>query len=192
MSEITKRALAASLKKLLAGKALEKITVSDITDDCGVNRQTFYYHFSDIYDLIEWMYTSDAAAAIGQNRTYATWQVGMAEVFAYIQANRVFVLATARTASREHLIRYLYEQVYRLLYGVVEELCTGVPVREEDKAFLAGFYKFAFVGLVLDWIDRGMREPPEQLLARLSTAIEGNIPAAIERFRTDRTHTPPQ
>ena len=53
MSEITKKALAASLKKLLEQKTLDKITVVDLAEDCGVNRQTFYYHFQDIYDLVE-------------------------------------------------------------------------------------------------------------------------------------------
>lgn len=54
MSEITKHALAQSLKKILAKKPLNKITISDITEDCGINRMTFYYHFKDIYDLAEW------------------------------------------------------------------------------------------------------------------------------------------
>ena len=53
MSQVTKRALESSLKKLLLEKPLHKITVSDITDDCGINRMTFYYHFKDIYDLVE-------------------------------------------------------------------------------------------------------------------------------------------
>ena len=57
MSDITKRALATSLKKLLSQKELTKIAIKDITDDCGVKRQTFYYHFADVYDLIEWIYT---------------------------------------------------------------------------------------------------------------------------------------
>ena len=53
MSEITKKALATSLKKLLSKKELSKITIANITNDCGVNRQTFYYHFKDVYDLLE-------------------------------------------------------------------------------------------------------------------------------------------
>ena len=55
VSKLTKRALAASLKKLLAQKPLSKITIADITEDCGMNRMTFYYHFQDIYDLIDWI-----------------------------------------------------------------------------------------------------------------------------------------
>ena len=51
MSQITKNALATALKKLLSKKELSKITISNITEECGVNRQTFYYHFKDIYDI---------------------------------------------------------------------------------------------------------------------------------------------
>ena len=54
MSQMTKRALVASLKELMAEKPLDKITVTDLTEHCGVNRMTFYYHFKDIYDLVEW------------------------------------------------------------------------------------------------------------------------------------------
>lgn len=64
MSQTTKRALEASLKKLLLEKPLNKITINDITEDCGVNRMTFYYHFKDIYDLVDWILTEDAIKAV--------------------------------------------------------------------------------------------------------------------------------
>ena len=64
MSELTKRALEQSLKNLLLQKPLNKITISDIADDCGINRMTFYYHFKDIYDLVEWSCQEDAAKAL--------------------------------------------------------------------------------------------------------------------------------
>ena len=69
MSQITKRALEASLKNLLLKKPLNKITVNDITDDCGINRMTFYYHFKDIYDLVEWSCLEDASKALKKRRT---------------------------------------------------------------------------------------------------------------------------
>lgn len=64
MSQVTKRALEASLKNLLLQKPLNKITISDIAEDCGINRMTFYYHFKDIYDLVEWSCLEDAKKAI--------------------------------------------------------------------------------------------------------------------------------
>ena len=72
----TKKALAESLKNLLLQKPLNKITISDIADDCGINRMTFYYHFKDIYDLVEWTCAEEAAQAMEGKKTYDTWQEG--------------------------------------------------------------------------------------------------------------------
>ena len=70
MSQITKRAISASLKHLLLQKPLGKITINDIAEDCGINRMTFYYHFKDIYDLIEWTCVEDASRALEGKKTY--------------------------------------------------------------------------------------------------------------------------
>lgn len=72
MSQITKRALERSLKNMLLKKPLTKITVGDIADDCGINRMTFYYHFKDIYDLVEWSCLEDAKRALDEKKTYDT------------------------------------------------------------------------------------------------------------------------
>ena len=74
MSDITKHALEASLKHLLLKKPLNKITIRDIAEDCGISRMTFYYHFKDIYDLVEWTCTEEASKALAGNITYNTWQ----------------------------------------------------------------------------------------------------------------------
>lgn len=186
MSQTTKRALAASLKKLLAEKPLDKITVTDIAEDCQVNRQTFYYHFQDIYDLVEWIYTGEATAAIDGKKTYDTWQEGFLRIFQYLQDNRAFALRTYHSLSREHLERYLYGETYGLLIGVVEEKAAGLPVRDEDKAFIAHFYKYGFVGLVLDWMGGGMKEAPRSIIDRLDLVIRGSIPQALERVQCSK------
>lgn len=183
MSQTTKRALAASLKKLLTQKSLDKITVTDIAEDCQVNRQTFYYHFQDIYALVEWIYTNEATVAIGGKKTYDTWQEGFLHTFQYLLDNRIFVTRTYHSLSREHLERYLYNETYGLLIGVVEEKAAGLSVWDEDKAFIAHFYKYGFVGLVLDWIGGGMKAEPKSIIDRLDLVIRGSIPQALERFR---------
>ena len=76
MAQITKKALEASLKHLLLQKPLPKITIQDITDDCGISRMTFYYHFKDIYDLVEWACIEDAQKVLGENRHYDSWEKG--------------------------------------------------------------------------------------------------------------------
>ena len=67
----TKQALEASLKHLLLQKPLDKITISDLTKDCGISRMAFYYHFKDIYDLVEWSCLEDAKRALAGKKTYS-------------------------------------------------------------------------------------------------------------------------
>lgn len=186
MAQKTKRAFAESLKKLLSQKPLDKIKIADITEDCEVNRQTFYYHFKDIYDLLEWIYTNEATKVVGDKKTYDTWQEGFYEVFEYILKNKEFVLNTYNSVSREYLERYLYSETYYLLLEVVKEKSKNMSVRDKDKEFIADFYKFAFVGLVIDWIRRGMKEEPKEIINRLNTLISGNIEIALQRYRNDK------
>ncbi len=182
MSQITKKALAASLKKLLLEKPLDKITVTDIAEDCGVNRQTFYYHFQDIYDLLEWYFASEASEALEGKKSYGTWQQGFLKIFQWVQENRPLVLNAYKSVSREQVERYLYEVTGKLLIDVVEEQAVGLSVRDEDKRFIADFYKFAFVGLMLDWIRQGLKEDPERIIARLSVLIQGDVRRALEKY----------
>ena len=186
MSQITKRALAESLKKLLLEKPLDRITVSDITEDCGVSRMTFYYHFKDVYDLIEWTWLQEAERALDGQKTYDTWQQGFLQIFQLVQENRAFVMNLYHSISREQVERYLYRLTYQLLIGVVEEKSAGMSVRDEDKKFIADFYKYAFVGLMLDWIRGGMKGEPQVLIDRLSVLIRGDVEKALNHYRADQ------
>ena len=166
MSQVTKRALEASLKSLLLQKPLSKITVTDITEDCGINRMTFYYHFKDIYDLVEWCCQEDASRALAGKKTYETWQQGLLRIFEAVRENKPFILNVYRSVSREQVENYLYKVTYALLDGVVEEQAQGMSVRQEDKAFLATLYQYMFVGLMLDWIKNDMKGDPQAIVSR--------------------------
>ena len=186
MSDLTKRALEQSLKNLLLQKPLSKITISDIADDCGINRMTFYYHFKDIYDLIEWSCEEDARKALEGKKTYDTWQQGLLQIFEAVQENKAFILNVYRSISREQVENYLYKLTYQLLIGVVHEQAEGMSVREEDQDFIATVYKYAFVGLMLDWIKNDMKADPAVIVDRLAAVIHGNVAAALERLRIDK------
>lgn len=182
MSQTTKRALEASLKNLLLKKPLDKITIHDIAEDCGINRMTFYYHFKDIYDLVEWSCIEDASKALGDKKTYDTWQQGFLQIFEAVQANKPFIMNVYHSVSREQVEIYLYKLVYRLLIDVVEEKSEGLYVADGDKEFIANFYKFSFVGLMLEWIKNDMKEDPHEIIERLSLLLHGDITQALIRF----------
>ena len=124
MQNLTKYALEDSLKKFLLKKPLDKITISDLTSDCGISRMAFYYHFKDIYDLVEWACIEDATRALQGKKTYATWQEGLLQ---------------------------------------------------EEREFIAHFYKYSFVGVMLDWIRRGMKKEPRELAEKICVTMHGNI-----------------
>ena len=186
MSQMTKRALVASLKELLAEKPLDKITVTDLTEHCGVNRMTFYYHFKDIYDLVEWVCMEDARKALADNKTYETWQQGFVRIFDAVRENKPFIMNVYRCVSREQVEKYLTPLTDDLLMGVVNELSAGMVVRAEDKAFIAQVYSYAFVGLMLDWIKDEMKQDPETLVNRFALVIQDDVSCALNRFRVDR------
>ena len=107
MSLATKQALADSFRKLLAKRGMDKITVKEIVEDCGVNRQTFYYYFHDIYDLLEWILKDAAENLLARNTDYSDWTEGLKTVMEYIQENRELVLNAYHSISHETLAGYI-------------------------------------------------------------------------------------
>ena len=183
MSQVTKRALERSLKNLLLKKPLTKITINDIAEDCGINRMTFYYHFKDIYDLVEWSCLEDARKALEEKKTYETWQQGFIQLFEAVRENKPFIMNVYRCVHREQVEKYLKPLVDNLLLGVINEKAAGMAVRDEDKSFIAQVYSYVFVGLMLDWIRDDMREAPEALVGRLALVLKGTVSQALGRFR---------
>ena len=181
-SQLTKRALEESLKRLLLEKPLGKITIADITDDCGISRMTFYYHFQDIYDLVEWSCEEDAARAIAGNKTADTWQTGLLDTFLSLRENKPFITSIYHDMSREQVERFLVPVVSDLVKDVVDEHAARRYVREQDRDFIARFFAHALIGTVLDWVARDMRDDPQQLVQRVATVADGAIETALDRL----------
>lgn len=179
MSEITKRALAHSLKNLMNTKPLSKIKIKDIVKDCRVNRRTFYYHFQDIYDLLEWIFKNEIENIMDGNKTHKTWQEGFLRIFSYLNENHKFVVNTYNSIDREKLEIHLYNAVYVLVSNVINEVTSGMEVAKKEKDFVANFYKVALVGLLLEWIRADMSEKPQQIIDNLNNLIGGSTYKAL-------------
>lgn len=183
MSQVTKRALEQSLKNLLLKKPLSKITISDLTEDCGMNRMTFYYHFKDIYDLVEWSCLTDAKRALDEKKTYDTWQQGFLQILEAVQANKPFIMNVYHCVHREQVEIYLRPLVEDLILNAVNEEAGGLNVRDEDKTFIVQAYSYIFIGIMLDCIKEDMKENPQEIVERLNKLIKGSIRASLTRFQ---------
>ena len=172
MTQLTQRAMAASLKKMLSRKTLDKITVKEIADDCGAKRQTFYYHFKDIYDLLEWTFVQEGEQFIDAERICKNWQDVYLEVFQYIENNKNFTINAYNSMGREHLERYFYKIVYDLIALFIEGTRDSHKISQEDKDFICNFYKYALVGIILDWIRGGMKADPKVITSKLHSLLK--------------------
>ena len=178
----TKQALEASLKRLMLKRPLDKITIRDLTEDCGISRMAFYYHFKDIYDLVEWACIEDAAAALQGKKTCDTWQEGLLQIFEAVLENKPFILNAYRCISRDQMERFLFQLTYGLIRGVVDEKSEGTAISEADKTFIAEFYKYSFVGVLLDWIRQGMAADHRLIAEKIAVTMRGNVTNSIHNF----------
>ena len=186
MPNATKAALEESLKRLLLKKPLDKITITDLTTDCGISRMAFYYHFKDIYDLVEWSCVEDGAKALQGKKTSESWTEGLTQIFEAVLENKPFIMNVYRNADRERMENYLYKLTYDLIAGVVEEKSKGLDLTEEDKKFIANFYKYGFVGIMIEWIQAGMKEDIEELVNKMSLTLHDTVTTSVQNFQQDK------
>lgn len=179
---MTKKVIAATFKELLKEKTINKITIGDIAERCGINRQTFYYHFQDIIDLVEWICLEDADNALKNKNTYATWQEGFIAIFELIREDKIFINNIYKSVSLETLMNYLYKLVYPIIYDVVDERSKQYVTTEENKKFITNFYEYSFVAVVLDWVKNDMKGDPTAIVTKISFLVDGTIDKAIKNM----------
>ena len=183
MPNTTKAALEESLKRLLLKKPLDKITITDITTDCGISRMAFYYHFKDIYDLVEWSCVEDGTKALQGKKTSESWTEGLTQIFEAVLENKPFIMNVYRNVDRERIENYLFKLTYDLIVGVVEEKSKGLNITEEDKKFIADFYKYGFVGIMLVCFREAIKENIEDLVRMMDLTLRDTVTTSIHNFQ---------
>ena len=185
----TKLALEASLKNLLLKKPVDKITITDLTNDCGVTRMAFYYHFKDIYDLVEWSCYEDASKALHGKKTYETWQEGLMQIFEAVMENKPFIMNVYHALSREQIENYLFRLTRDLIMNVIKECSKGMNITVSEQSFIADFYKYSFVGVMLDWIKKGMKENYHEIVNDICITMSGNIKNSLQNFADSKKNS---
>lgn len=152
----TKELLAQSLTELMVTTPLKKISVNDIVEHAGVGRNTFYYHFEDKFDLVNWYFQSGATQFLVTRGHYASWSTLLTDLEEYLLQNKTFYVNalayTGQNCLQEYVFHYLSE-----MFG--QRLLSLVPsATERDCQFTGNFLSGAMVGLLLPWVRNGM--PP--------------------------------
>jgi len=105
-----------------------------------------------------------------------------------VSENKTFMMNAYHSISRDQVEKYLYSLTYDLMIKVIEDKAKNMQVRDEDKKFIADFYKCSFVGVLLEWIENGMKRDPHVIVDKMGLVMHDNITRALEAFRTDAFH----
>lgn len=180
MANFTKQAIVQAFLELLNERPFDKITVTDIAQRCGVSRNTFYYHFQDIFDLVDQMFVMETERLLSTTTSFDDWREGVNQAMAFARENRPAVYHLYNSANRERLERYLYDIFYGMVRDFIDTQSKDLDVRKQDADDLAMFYAAAFEGVTKSWIRDSMNQDSDYI-ANVSRMIEGSIRTALER-----------
>lgn len=155
----TKHAIADAMKRLMEKTPLEEIAVGTIIAEAGVSRNTFYYHFRDKYDLVNWIFYSETEQFAQMQIKRSNWQEILYENCRYLRQNKAFYMNALRLTGQNSLQEYLTDYFTKLLsQRLLNPSVKQTPsLSEKDAAFAARFYAYALVGLMVQWSSEGMR-----------------------------------
>ena len=171
-----------SFVKLLNQYPLDKITVKDIVSDCGISRNTFYYHYQDIYDLLRATFSAVLENVVSENVT--TWRESLMACTRFALDNRRAIYHVYHSANRDQLERYLNQVTGESMEKLIRYLTQGLTVSDEDIGYLTLFYKHAIVGILLEWLSNDMKADVEHVINRMGVLLEGNLRMSLERIAT--------
>ena len=179
MANTTKQALEESLKHMLLKKPLDKITIRDITEDCGVSRMAFYYHFHDIPELLETTIKSDVDQIIQTNGHFGSPTDCLIPIVERCLKRKKAMLHIYRSVKRDvfqnELERIILYTVTQYIHTVTKDL--NIP--SEDKTILIQYYKCCLLGYTLDWLDKNMNFDLLKSVTRITDLIGDSLKQAF-------------
>lgn len=170
-SYITKRALATSLRELMQEQPFDKISVSQICDGCGMNRKSFYYHFKDKYDLVNWIFDTDfitMAKDVALDVPYtARWDL-VEKACRYFYENHSFYRKALQIKGQNSFSEHFREYVRPLLQSRI----TKIFGRKLADEFTLDFLTDAVLCALERWLLTKDCMPPEVFVNKLKDIVE--------------------
>lgn len=173
----TKNALAEAMKTLVRQKGFDKVSVGEITGACGMGRQSFYYHFQDKFELLEWIYYQDAFAPLCNGITLQNWPQRLKEMLTVMEQQRKFYISVIK-AQDKHFSDCLGHILKSLFLQIIEHLDNSAQIDRERREFGAAFYALGCCAVVVQWAQNGMRMPAEKLAEEIYVLAKNSEQAA--------------
>ena len=185
MSQLTKKAIVEATMRLAHTHPLNKITVRDIVEECGITRNTFYYHFHDIYEVLE------DAVDEGFERLKDSWKDSRVDALLslidFCEENKKIFVNLYKSIGHDIMVSYVRRQLREVLLDRLHALANGMEIEESDIQLISSFYEEAMVGVFITWLKKdGSRESPEErraMIERIRVIFQGHERFCLENCR---------
>lgn len=178
----TKKALSESLKRFMQTKPFSKITVSEIIEDCGLNRKTFYYHFADTRDLLKWTFEQEAIEVVKSFDLLIDYEDAILFVMDYLEKNQHMLNCVYDSVGRDELKFFLYNDFFEIGNMIVSsaEKAVGVQLSEDYKRLVVAFYTEGIAGIIIEWMKGGIKLDKAATVKYISSIFRNGLPAIIK------------
>jgi probable dihydroxyacetone kinase regulator len=170
----TKKKLAGALKELMKTTTFDKITVSDITEKCDVHRQTFYYHFQDRYELLDWIFKNEIIDPFITDFSFENMYDKFNNLFETMLSSKKFYQNALKT-NGDDLTRYISRiasEQFKNIIAIISKEAKKYNAIKDDNMLLGEFFGYGITGVVINWAIKGMKETPKQMTDRIENLVE--------------------
>ena len=181
---LTKRAIANSLKELSEETAFDKISVGDISARCRINRQTFYYHFQDKYDLLTWIYYEDYFDPNLVDVSLENWDKCVCGLLSSLRKDKAFCVNTIKHAG-SYIIQYMLNDTEMIITKAIDTIDQNSIVCDTERHFLSRFLSYGICGILTEWVTEGMQTDPKEMSAYMLKMLKHCENAAYD-FKTGK------
>ena len=181
MPNFTKKAIKETFIKLLDERPLNQITVKDIVEDCGINRNSFYYHYQDLPSMIEEIILGEADEIIRRHPTVDSLEEGLDVTISFALENRRAALHLYNSANRDLFERYLWSVCEYMVETYINTAFASYSIGEEDRGVIIRYYKWCCFGATLDWLNGGMKRDIQADFHRMAQLKKGMLEETIRR-----------
>jgi len=181
MANFTKKAIKDTFISLLSERPFSQITVKDIVEKCGINRNSFYYHYKDIPALIEEIVTEEADRIISEYSSFDSLEMGFNAAIDFAEKNRRAILHIFKSVNRDIFEQYLWNVCDYVVVSFFKTVFADQPIPEEDRDIIIQFYRAQCFGMVIDWLRSGMKDDVHYKIHRICELQKGLIEEMVHR-----------
>ncbi|MBQ7548571.1 MAG: TetR/AcrR family transcriptional regulator C-terminal domain-containing protein [Clostridia bacterium] len=181
MAGQTKELIKTTFLRLLDEMPLSKITVRTIVEACGINRNSFYYHFQDIPSLLEEIVRDECNKIIADYPTIESFEDCVVAAVSFAKQNKRAVMHMYNSTNRDIYERYLWETCKYVVNTYFNTVFPESSISEADREIITGYYESLSFGIIAKWLENGMKGDIESAFHRLCELKRGQAEELISR-----------